>query len=114
MHVHGSSHHCNRPSPHSQPARIVRPLPLPSRPQTHLSANYAQRWQHGAAGLPPEIRLPRDGLAGVRLLQVGAPSSGVCAPPSGTTGVLFLEKIGCCACGIIRHTPTLAGKQGNI
>ncbi|EFN60044.1 hypothetical protein CHLNCDRAFT_133272 [Chlorella variabilis] len=37
---------------------------------THLSANYGQRWQTGARGLPPHCRLPRDSLAGVRLLQV--------------------------------------------
>lgn len=40
--------------------------------QTHLSANYGQRWQWGAPGLPPECRLPRDALAGVRLLQASA------------------------------------------
>lgn len=39
---------------------------------THLSANYGQRWQTGARGLPPHCRLPRDSLAGVRLLQVCA------------------------------------------
>lgn len=36
---------------------------------THLSANYEQQWQIGANGLPA-VRLPRDELAGVRLLQV--------------------------------------------
>lgn len=48
--------------------RALLPPLLPA-PQTHLSANYGQRWQWGAPGLPPECRLPRDSLAGVRLLQ---------------------------------------------
>lgn len=38
---------------------------------THLSANYGQQWQAGAHALAPDCRLPRDSLAGVRLLQVG-------------------------------------------
>ncbi|PRW50999.1 neutral sphingomyelinase [Chlorella sorokiniana] len=37
---------------------------------THLSANYGQEWQVGAFRLAPDCRLPRDNLAGVRLLQV--------------------------------------------
>ncbi|PSC75873.1 neutral sphingomyelinase [Micractinium conductrix] len=70
-------------------AAVAAPCGRLSIFNTHLSANYAQRWQHGAAGLPPEIRLPRDGLAGVRLLQVLELAAFVRSRSAGVAGVVL-------------------------
>jgi endonuclease/exonuclease/phosphatase family metal-dependent hydrolase len=51
-------------------AALETPGGLVSVFTTHLSANYGQQWQAGARGLPPATCLPRDALAGVRLLQM--------------------------------------------
>ncbi|KAL4444071.1 hypothetical protein ABPG75_011808 [Micractinium tetrahymenae] len=70
-------------------AALAMPAGLLSVFNTHLSANYGQRWQWGAPGLPPERRLPRDTLAGVRLLQMLELAAFVAARSAGAAGVLL-------------------------
>ncbi|KAL4429990.1 hypothetical protein ABPG77_004360 [Micractinium sp. CCAP 211/92] len=70
-------------------AALQTPAGLLSVFNTHLSANYGQRWQWGAPGLPPECRLPRDALAGVRLLQMLELAAFVGAHGRGAAGVVL-------------------------
>lgn len=59
------------------PRLLGMPSPQKRRPQGVPGTPFhsdGQEWQVGAFRLAPDCRLPRDNLAGVRLLQVGAES----------------------------------------